>query len=257
MKIDDIKLTYLLKKNNIPYKRSKLNPLFIIIDKFDNENVINELINDGYIYIQNISSGLVVDYLNPNKKDVILDACSSPGGKGSYINQLTKNMSALTCLDINENRLNLIRENFDKLGINNVKYISENALTYKSKNKFSKILIDVPCSSSGTLRKNPDIKWKLKEKDIKKFSELQYNILNNLSNYLANKGELVYSTCSILREENEKVILRFLDKHLNFSIKECDNTKLKKYVNNIGGISIFPYKNNQEGMFAVKIIKND
>ena len=250
-------LKKILNDNNIKYLEDKINYLYLVIKKFDKKNIIINLINEGLIYIQNPSSGFIIDYFNPSDNDIILDACCAPGGKASYIAQLTNNLSTIKCLDISSNRLKKTKTNLSKLNINIHKYILGSVITYKTREKYTKILIDVPCSSSGTLRKNPDIKWGLEEKDINIFTKLQYNILNNLSKYLIGNGEIMYSTCSVFKEENEEIINKFLSKNSNFSISPYKENKLKKYINKLGGLTILPVSGEYEGVFAVKMIKND
>ena len=152
--------------------------------------------------------------------------------------------------------MKILKANFSNLNIENVKFITRDARIFKSKNKFTKILVDVPCTSTGTIRKNPDIKWKLTSDRVIQFSQTQYDILNNISNYLKINGEIMYSTCSILKEENENVINRFLNENNNFSITPYKNNSLINCTNNLGVITILPTKGDYEGMFAVKMVKH-
>ena len=124
------------------------------------------------------------------------------------------------------------------------------------KESYNKILIDLPCSSSGTFQKNPDIKWKINKKQLASLKITQYEILQNISNFLQVNGELVYSTCSLFSEENEDIIIKFLNNNRNFNIVKPENNIPSEFKNDFGGITIFPNKNNYEGMFAVKLIKN-
>ena len=162
----------------------------------------------------------------------------------------------LTCMDINKKRMEKMKQNFTNLGINNATFICNDASTFKTNKKYTKILLDLPCTSSGTIRKNPDIKWRISKESIKKIKKLQYDILDNMKNKLSNKGEIIYSTCSILNEENHDNIIRFIDENSNFQISPIDKNIPSSLKNNLGGITILPNMSDYEGMFAIKLKKN-
>jgi len=118
-------------------------------------------------------------------------------------------------------------------------------------------LADVPCSGFGTLRKNPDLKWRREEKDIKRVSELQLSILGNVSAYVKEAGVLVYSTCTVFHEENEDVVEKFLNEHPEFYLDEMEKVlpgKLRLFVRN-GYFKTFPPQDGMDGFFATRMIK--
>lgn len=131
-----------------------------------------------------------------------------PGGKTTHMAELMKNKGAIEAWDLHLARVKLVEENAKRLGISIIKVNQKNALEYEEKyrEKFDKILLDVPCMGLGVLKRKPDIKWKKKEEEIVNIAKLQKEILQIASQYLKQGGELVYSTCSILKEENEEVI---------------------------------------------------
>ncbi len=250
-------LSQILIKNNISFSEDKLLSNYIKIDKFDSKNIILDLIKKGFIYIQNPSSGLVVNLLSPSKNDTILDACSAPGGKAAFIAELNGGGANLTCLDINKKRINQIKSNFSIMGIKDTSFICEDSIRFRANKKYNKILLDLPCSSSGTIRKNPDIKWTLSKNSLKNIQKTQYDILNNMKNNLAKKGEIIYSTCSIFNDENHKNIERFIAENDDFHISKINNKNIpENFINELGGITILPDENGYEGMFAIKIKKN-
>ena len=118
----------------------------------------------------------------------------------------------------------------------------------------SKILADVPCLGTGTIAKNPDLKWRKKAVDINRIVKLQEEILNNSSKYLNPNGIIVYSTCSIEDEENWMVIDKFLANHPNYIIDHADNYVDSKFTDSKGAINIKPYKHNLDGGFAVRLV---
>ena len=246
----------ILGKNNISFIQDTHLKIYLRVNKFDSKGTIIELIKEGYLYIQNPSSGHVINLMDPKKDNVILDACSAPGGKASLLGQLMKNKIKITCMDINDGRMNKLKTNLSILNILNIQYLCSDALTYNSKIHYDKIIMDMPCSSSGTIRKNPDIKWRLNESIIKEFQTTQYKILDNMKNSLKAGGEIVYCTCSIFNDENEYNIIKFLKKNDDFTISNIKNLVPLKFINKIGGITILPNKNDYEGIFAIKLKKH-
>lgn len=231
-----------LKEKNIQYKETKYED-FLILEKVKNiENL--ELFKDGFCTIQDISAGLTAKVLDPKPGENILDACSAPGGKTTYIAELIDNVGNIEAWDIHEHRTKLVKQNANRLGINIIKTKVKDASIYDEEllEKFDKILLDVPCLGIGVIKRKPDIKWKRKNEDIKEISELQEKILENCSKYLKESGIITYSTCSILKEENERVIEKFLNKNKNFEI-------IKNSI-----INILPDE-EKDGFFICKIQK--
>jgi 16S rRNA (cytosine967-C5)-methyltransferase len=147
-----------------------------------------------------------------------------------------------------------------RLGIRIVKTTKGNAvksLPVPQGVKFDRILADVPCSGFGTLRKNPDLKWRREEKDIKRLSELQLAILSNLSAYVKKGGILVYSTCTVFHEENEDVVEEFLGGYPEFKIDRIDKIVPEEWRSLIrnGYLKTFPPKNEMDGFFAARFRK--
>lgn len=173
---------------------------------------------EGYITLQDEAAGLSSFVLNPKKGELVLDACSAPGGKTTYLAEIMQNEGEIVAWDIYEERLKQVRKNAQRLGINIIETQVNDATVFKEefKNKFDKILLDVPCLGLGVIRRKPDIKWNRKEEDIIEISNIQYRILKTCANYLKEDGILLYSTCSMLEEENELIINKFLQEE-NFT----------------------------------------
>ena len=175
---------------------------------------------DGLFHIQDRSSQLCVAALDPKPNDRVLDICSAPGGKSCTVAELMNNSGEVISCDLYEHRVKLIKSNADRLGLNIVKPMINDALIYNDKlGKFNKILCDVPCSGFGVIRRKPEIKYKPKT-DLTNLPELQYNILEIASKYLEEGGSLIYSTCTLRYEENEAVVIRFLEEHPEFTVCE-------------------------------------
>ncbi len=151
----------------------------------------------------------------------ILDACAAPGGKTTHIAQRMGNEGKIYALDLTVEKLKWIEEGCRRLGVtmvNRVRGDARRALPVPEGTGFDRILADVPCSGFGTLRRNPDLKWRKGTEDIMRLRDLQSSILNNLSGYLSPGGTLVYSTCTVFHEENEDVVEEFLSHHPEFRL---------------------------------------
>ncbi|MEK7280313.1 MAG: 16S rRNA (cytosine(967)-C(5))-methyltransferase RsmB, partial [Nitrospirota bacterium] len=216
----------------------------------------------GWFYIQDEASQIVSVAAGPMPGEVILDACAAPGGKTTHLAQIMENKGEIVALDIKEDRLSLLNENIQRLGINIVKaYLLDASGDFgplKDK-RFDRIIIDAPCSGLGVLRRNPDAKWRKDEELIFMYQDLQVRLLENLSKLIKDQGTLVYSTCSTEEEENEMVIDSFIDNHPEYKVED-----LRSYlpqaafplIDNRGFLNtIFnPYR--MDGFFVARLRKN-
>ena len=214
-----------------------------------------EYIN-GNISIQDESAGLSSFILNPKEGETVLDACSAPGGKTTYLAEIMNNTGSIIAWDIYEERLKQVDENAKRLGINIIKTEVKDASIYDKAydKKFNKILLDVPCLGLGVIRRKPDIKWNRNEENIDEITKIQYQILKTCSKYLKDDGILVYSTCSILKEENINIIEKFLEEE-EFEIVDISDKVKKdfKYVNEKNTIELFP--NEKHDGFYIACLK--
>jgi 16S rRNA (cytosine967-C5)-methyltransferase len=199
--------------------------------------------------VQDESAYLVTELLQIQKGDMVLDACSAPGGK--YTAFLEKDLEDFLLIgtDIYYDRISVVKKNCIRLGLTSYLLLQSDTINSPFQKKFDKILIDAPCSGLGTIQKNPDIKWRRTEKEIENFQKLQINILNALKFYVKPGGIIVYSTCTINREENEEVIECFLQTNKNFSIIS-PYTEYKKFLSEGKYIRSFPHIHKMDGSFA-------
>ena len=193
---------------------------FLILEKIKNIENIDEF-KKGYFTIQDISAGQTARILNPQPGELVLDACSAPGGKTTYMAELMKNKGKIEAWDIHEHRTKLVEQNAQRLGINIIETKGKDASLYDEsfKEKFDKILLDVPCLGIGVIKRKPDIKWQRKLEDVKNITEIQKKILYNCSKYLKKNGVMVYSTCSILEKENQDIVDEFLKENNEYYIR--------------------------------------
>lgn len=153
--------------------------------------------------------------LNPKPGEVVIDACAAPGGKTTHIAELMENKGMVLAFDIYEHKIDLINKSAKRLGIDIIEAVKHDSSIFEPKFKeyADKVLVDAPCSGFGVIHTKPDIKWHRDEKDIKELIKIQKNILSVSSKYVKKGGTLVYSTCTILKDER---IFKF-----KFSFREC------------------------------------
>ena len=260
LKITKTELKEKLKERNINCQDGKLNDFLTIDGLKDIENL--DLFKEGYFTVQDESAGMASIVLNPLENEFVLDACSAPGGKTTYLAEIMNNKGKIIAWDIYEHRLNLIKQNYKRLGIDIIETNLNDATIYKEEyfEKFDKILLDVLCLGIGVIRRKPDIKWQRQKEDINEITKIQMKILETCSKYLKKGGELVYSTCSIFEEENQNIIDSFLNKNPEYKISRYENitnnVEISKYLVENKYIKIYP-NNTNDGFFICKIYKKD
>ncbi|MEM5811780.1 MAG: RsmB/NOP family class I SAM-dependent RNA methyltransferase [Candidatus Aenigmatarchaeota archaeon] len=205
----------------------------------------------GYIFIQDASSMLVPIILDVEKNSLVLDLCASPGAKTTQIAQIMENTGCIIANDIKEKRIKSLTFNLQRCGVLNtiVTMIDGVKFLKKCNLKFDRILLDVPCSATGVYDN-----LKVSETQIKKLSSLQKSLLINAFNCIKNDGFIVYSTCSILNEENEEVIKYCIQKTSceTVEIKNFEKYSLEgSFIKNTYRINL-PY---QEKFFICKLMK--
>lgn len=167
------------------------------------------------IYIQDESSMLVADILDPQENETIIDMCSAPGGKTTHIAQKMHDRGKIIAGDIHEHKIRLIEENAKRLGITiiDAKVRDASVLDESLLGIADRVLVDAPCSGLGVLRRRAEARWRKRRQDLKVFPPLQLQILNNAAQYVKETGIIVYSTCTIEQAENHYVISEFLKEH--------------------------------------------
>lgn len=235
-----------LERNNIEYEETNLEN-FIHIKNVKNIGNL-DMFNQGLFTVQDIGAGRISLMLSPNKNDLVLDACSAPGGKTTHLAELMQNEGEIVACDIHPHRIKLVKENAQRLGIHIIKTSLQDATNFveKYEEKFDKLLLDVPCLGIGVIKRKPDIKWQRNIEDIGEITKIQLEILDKCSKYIKIGGKLVYSTCSILKSENENLVTKWLESKNEYGIQNKEKYELVEQE------KILPNENS-DGFYICKI----
>ena len=220
---------------------------------------------EGKIIVQGESAMLASVVANPQKNTRILDCCAAPGGKTTHLAQLTNDEAMIDALDINENRVELIKQNAKRLGIKSINAMKGDASTFGSnKAQYDLVTADVPCSGLGLLAKKPDIRLQITYDRIQDLLPVQKKILDNAARNVVPGGTLIYSTCTINKAENENQVEEFLSRHEDFYSEDItpflperlilgDREELAKK----GMITLFPDTDKCDGFFIARLRRRE
>lgn len=221
-------------------------------DDFTICNVSDEDFKNKELVIQDLGSYLIVKYLSPSGD--VLDLCAAPGIKTMHIAKTANNVVAN---EINISRVNKLKTNLDTYKIDNVKVINCDAsnkdelLEKLNSQKFDKILVDAPCSGSGVFGSKPDLKYRQNMNEINSIIELQTKILKTALEFLKPDGKIIYSTCSLNKNENEEVVLKIIEE---FNLSFVEDDEIAKFaLKNKVGYTILPYTNHSDGFYMCKL----
>ncbi|MCM1991062.1 16S rRNA (cytosine(967)-C(5))-methyltransferase RsmB [Oceanirhabdus seepicola] len=215
----------------------------------------NPLFNEGIISVQDESAMLTVEVMDIKEGMKVLDLCSAPGGKSCYIGERLNNSGEVLAFDVFEKKLKLIEEHAIRLELKNIKAEINDGEKLREDliDSADIVLADVPCSGLGIIRKKPEIKWTKSKKQLNEIVGIQRNILSNAAKYVKINGELIYSTCTLNRNENDENIRWFLNKNDNFCIESVNHIEGDNIINsNEGFITILPDE-KMDGFFICKL----
>ena len=213
----------------------------------------------GRMTVQDEASQLVVALLDPQPGERVLDACAAPGGKATAIAELVGPAGRVLALDRNARRLDLVRRHGRRLGLENLRTAVRDASRplgdLAADGPFDRVLVDAPCSGLGTLRRNPDARWSIGPGDPARLAETQRAILRGAAALVRPGGTLVYSTCTLLPEENEAIVAAFLDENDAFARADAANAPagLRPLVGADGALRTFPQRHDADGFFSARL----
>jgi 16S rRNA (cytosine967-C5)-methyltransferase len=217
----------------------------------------------GKISVQDEASQLVVHLLDPRPGERILDTCSAPGTKTAAIAERLNGEGHVLALDRHPRRLQLVGRGIRRLEIGGVATLERDAtqslVDLATDEPFDRILVDAPCSGLGALRRNPDARWRIRPEDLESLGKVQRAILESAAEVLRPGGSLVYSTCTITKEENESVIQGFMATRPGWQIaaKESAPVELQELIDENGFLRLLPHQHDTDGFFAVRLIRGE
>ncbi|MEG0256746.1 MAG: 16S rRNA (cytosine(967)-C(5))-methyltransferase RsmB [Christensenella sp.] len=216
------------------------------------------LFRDGDISVQGEASQVTVCAAGIKPDDTVLDACAAPGGKSAYASWFARD-GKIVCMELHTHRAELMKNNFERMGVKNAEICVADASVYKPEwaEKFDVVLADVPCSALGLLYRKPDIKIFKQKEDIAELVKIQRAILETCSAYVKRGGTLLYSTCTIDRDENENNIREFLARHNDFAEDDLSAWLpggLKDRTDN-GMLQLIPHIDSIDGFFIARLKK--
>lgn len=241
---------------DVKIEKCKTSDRFYTIQKGGRLLKHSDSLKNGEFSFQDRASGMVVEVLDPQPNETILDVCAAPGTKSNYIAELMENSGQIYASDVNKEHIGLAELDSKRLSNSNIIFAQKDA-TSSDFIMADRVLIDAPCTGTGTIGRRPDIKWRRTPGQLKNIINLQKAILNNVYRFVKPGGVLVYATCSLENEENWDVVGAFLKLHNDFEVISIKNPILKKYIDKKGALNIFPPRHKMDGMFAVKMSKND
>jgi 16S rRNA (cytosine967-C5)-methyltransferase len=203
-------------------------------------------LNQGHCYIQDPSTVIACQLLDPKPAEKILDACAAPGGKTGYIAQLMKNMGTIVACDRDAERIPILKDNMARLGVGIVQSVRHDWKRGRipeevaSVAPFDRILVDAPCSNTGVMRRRVDVRWRLRPGDLTRMPYEQFEITRSVISLLKPGGVLVYSTCSLEMEENEQLVARLLDQFPQMRLTD------QKFC--------LPFRDHFDGAFAARLV---
>ncbi|WP_223700279.1 16S rRNA (cytosine(967)-C(5))-methyltransferase RsmB [Sutcliffiella deserti] len=214
---------------------------------------------NGYITIQDESSMLVARTLGVTEGDTVFDSCAAPGGKSTHIAELLKGTGTVFSTDLHEHKIRLIKEQATRLNLPNIKVQtldSRKAQEVFEIEQFDRVLVDAPCSGFGVIRRKPDLKFTKTMEDVKQLASVQLSILEQVAPLVKKGGTLVYSTCTIDKEENTEVVKAFLENNpdykIDFNIKDLLPASLETYIKD-GMLQLLPHYFGTDGFFIVRL----
>jgi 16S rRNA (cytosine967-C5)-methyltransferase len=220
----------------------------------------HDLFRDGLIEVQDEGSQLLAWLLAPRRGEMVADYCAGAGGKTLALGMLMRGAGRLYALDVSAKRLAALGPRAARAGLSNVHSIvlsgEKDARTHRLAGKIDRVLVDAPCSGFGTLRRNPDLKWRQGPQAIDELAAKQGRILDAAARLVKAGGRLVYATCSLLREENDAIADAFAAAHPQFQPLDCGELLAAQRIAMEGSrLRLWPHRHGTDGFFAAAFVR--
>lgn len=243
----------LLEEEGVGFTIGEYLPEFIHLSE-GGHLLIDKLVYEGKIYIQDESTGLPVRLLNPKMGMEVVDMAAAPGGKTCYMATKMRNKGMITAIDRSRPRLEMMMDNCQRLGVKIVSPVLADNLEFTG-NTFERVLLDVPCTGWGNAGKHCDLRWAKSPDDVGRLFKVQSMMIDQAAKLVKPGGIMVYSTCTIIRRENDDVIEEFLLRRPDFELESADQYFDERIVTERGFVKTYPNKGNLSGSFAARLKK--
>lgn len=222
----------------------------------------NALFLDGSIEVQDEGSQLLGYLLQPKRGEMVADFCAGAGGKTLALGAMMRSQGRLYAFDVSEKRLSKLKPRLARSGLSNVHPVrietEHDTKVKRLGGKIDRVLVDAPCSGLGTLRRNPDLKWKQTPESVAELTAKQASILSSAAGLVKKGGRLVYATCSLLAAENEEIVNAFLATHPDFQLLSAASVLEKQGIHLASGemLRLSPHEHGTDGFFAAVLERN-
>ncbi|MCK4461238.1 MAG: 16S rRNA (cytosine(967)-C(5))-methyltransferase RsmB, partial [candidate division Zixibacteria bacterium] len=244
-------VTRMLQENGVEFSFGRHLPEFIHIEE-SGLPLEGELLRTGKVHVQDESAGLAVRLLNPRPNSTVVDLTSAPGGKATYAAIRMRNRGRVTAVDKSHKRLIPLVENAQRLGIKIIAPVASDLFDFHG-GPFDRVLLDPPCSGWGTAGKNSDLRWTKTNDDVKNLARMQARMLDHAAKLVKPGGILVYSTCTIMRAENDQVVEEWLLQHNDFEIDSAAQFFDESLVTERGFVKTYPSHDDLDGSFCARL----
>lgn len=243
-----------LRNEGIDTEPTKYSPFGLHLKKRTNLFQLQSF-KEGLFEVQDEGSQLLALLVDPKPTSKVIDACAGAGGKALALAAIMKNRGEIFAWDVHSFRLEELRKRIKRSGVDSIrtKVIKENESLDGYKDAADAVLVDAPCTGTGTIRRNPGMKWSVSEKMVEELHQKQYSILSLNAQYVKPGGRIIYATCSLMEHENSDVVERFLGENSQFELIP-PSVILERYdlahLANNKYFQLFPHKSNTDGFFA-------
>jgi 16S rRNA (cytosine967-C5)-methyltransferase len=242
-----------LRRERVKIRSSQYVRGCFIVESLPKDCRLHELesFQKGLFQVQDESASVVGMLLNPRPGETIVDLCAAPGGKTTHLAALMRNQGRIIAVDVHESALLKLKDNCKKLGVKIVRTTHADGASLALPFKVDAVVVDAPCSGLGVLGRKVDIRWAKSKEQIPELAELQLRLLLHAATLLKSGGRMTYSTCTLHRDENQKVIQAFLKQRPDFKVLRAQEQGFGKLATNEGYILTLPHKHGMGGGFAV------
>ncbi|MDF1544133.1 MAG: 16S rRNA (cytosine(967)-C(5))-methyltransferase RsmB [bacterium] len=241
----------MLDAQKVTYSVGKFLPEFIHIES-GGLPLEEELVRTGKVFVQDEAAGLATRLLNPRPGSTVVDLTAAPGGKATHIATKMRNKGRVTAIDKSHKRLELLVENCKRLGIKIIAPIISDMNMFEG-GLFDRVLLDPPCTGWGTAGKHSDLRWSKTSEDTKTLINIQAKMIDHAAKLVKPGGVLVYSTCTIIRDENDQIVEEFIIRNQKFEIESASEFFSDEIVNSRGFVRTYPAVDKLDGAFCARL----